>query len=414
MMEDVKKLASECLNCVNKPCMKGCPLNNDIPEFIKCIKNDDIKGAFMILQETTPLGALCGRICPHENQCQGSCIKNRLNSPVSIGALEAYVFDYALNNNYSFSMEDNKINKKVAIIGGGPAGLSCAYFLRKNGVDVTIYEKHNYLGGLLVHGIPDFRLDKELVRKNIKMILDMGINVKYEMELGRNLDISELENEYDAIFIGIGANESRKINIDGITLDGVYWGNELLESGSKIDYNGKNVVVNGGGNTAIDVARIAKKSGAKKVTIIYRRNKEVMPALKCEVEDAINDGIEFIFNANIVKVIGSDKVNKIEFVRTNIREKDGESVIEDIKDSNQYIDTDYLIMAIGSKQSDMALNDLMLEKNSSDKILIDEESRTSRDKIYAGGDACISNGTVAKAMRDGKNAAYSIISLLKN
>ena len=269
-MEEIQEKANYCLNCKVKPCsLKGCPLNNNIPDFIKEIKEENYKEAYKILCQTTVLPGVCGRICPHMKQCQGSCVRGIKGEPVNIGDLEAFVFDKAIEENLKLKdYMPQKINeklksKKVAIIGGGPAGLTCSAFLAKEGIQVTIFEKYNYLGGILVHGIPNFRLDKNVVENTVKQILDLGVQVKYEMELGKNLKLEELENKFDAIFLCIGANKSGKMGVEGENLIGVFGGNELLEFNTHPNYTGKIVSVIGGGNVAMDCARTIKKLRSK-------------------------------------------------------------------------------------------------------------------------------------------------------
>ena len=273
---EIQEKSDYCLNCKLKPCsIKGCPLNNNIPEFIKQIKEKEYKKAYEILSETTVLQGICGRICPHKKQCQGSCVRGIKGEPVSIGDLEAFIGDYSIENNLKIKKEIDKkmLNKKVAIVGGGPSGLTCAAFLARNGVSVTIYERKEFLGGLLVYGIPDFRLSKDIVKNTIDKIIELGIDVKYNKELGKNLTLEELTKEYDYVYLAFGANVSSKMGIEGENLPGVYGGNELLENNSHPDYEGKTVIVNGGGNVAIDVARTVNRKGAKKVIIVYRRAK---------------------------------------------------------------------------------------------------------------------------------------------
>ena len=269
-MEEIQEKAKYCLNCKVKPCsLKGCPLNNNIPDFIKEIKEENYKEAYKILCQTTVLPGVCGRICPHMKQCQGSCVRGIKGEPVNIGDLEAFVFDKAIEENLKLKdYMPQKINeelksKKVAIIGGGPAGLTCSAFLAKEGIQVTIFEKYNYLGGILVHGIPNFRLDQNVVENTVKQILDLGVQVEYEMELGKNLKLEELENQFDAIFLCIGANKSGKMGVEGESLKGVFGGNELLEFNTHPNYTGKIVSVIGGGNVAMDCARTIKKLRSK-------------------------------------------------------------------------------------------------------------------------------------------------------
>ena len=269
-MEEIQEKANYCLNCKVKPCsLKGCPLNNNIPDFIKKIKEENYKEAYKILCQTTVLPGVCGRICPHMKQCQGSCVRGIKGEPVNIGDLEAFVFDKAIEENLKLKdympqkTNEELKSKKVAIIGGGPAGLTCSAFLAKEGIQVTIFEKYNYLGGILVHGIPNFRLDQNVVENTVKQILDLGVQVEYEMELGKNLKLEELENQFDAIFLCIGANKSGKMGVEGENLNGVFGGNELLEFNTHPNYRGKIVSVIGGGNVAMDCARTIKKLRSK-------------------------------------------------------------------------------------------------------------------------------------------------------
>lgn len=404
-----------CESCVTKPCQIGCPLNNDITGFIKCIKEEKYKEAYEILSKTTVLPALCGRICPHMSQCQGSCVKGVSYEPVEIGKLEAFIGDLALE--YGWKIETpNQLRKKVAVIGGGPAGLTCAAFLRRNGIAVTLYEKYDYLGGIMVHGIPEFRLPKDLVKKVTDGIIDLGINVEYNKELGKNIYLEDLKKQYDAIFIGIGANISSKMNIPGEELNGVFGGNELLEHNIPIDYTDKTVIVSGGGNVAMDVCRTAKQKGAKKVYVVYRRSEKEMPAEKKEVEEAKEEGIEFIFQNNILQILGNDKVTGIELIKTELVQKEGETRLSpvNIEGSNYTIDCDYVMMAVGSHPEEEIVNNLNLELDKRGKIVISKNGETSNEKIFSGGDVAGSRGTVAGASRAGRDAAYQIISYLSD
>lgn len=413
-IESIKEKSNYCLNCKVKPCsIKGCPLNNNIPEFIKCVKEEDYKKAYEILLETTVLQPICGRICPHKKQCQGSCVRGVKGNPVSIGDLEAFIGDVALKEGYKIPKSDKKINKKVAIIGGGPAGLTCAAFLAREGIDVTIYEKYSYLGGILVHGIPEFRLPKSIVKQTIDKILELGIKVKYNQEFEKDFSLKDLENTYDAIFLSFGANISSKMNVEGEELEGVYGGNELLEHGNHPEYKGKNVAIIGGGNVAIDCARTINKLGAKSVKVIYRRAEKQMPAEEKEVKDAKEEGIEFLFQNNIVKIIGNNKVEKLELIKTELVKKEGEDreVPVNIDKSNYNIDIDYVIMALGSHPEEF-VNNLKLDLNKRGYISIDENKKTSNGKIYAGGDLAGEKGTVAWAAKSGRDAAKSILNNL--
>ena len=417
--QEIKEKANYCLNCPVKPCsQKGCPLNNNIPGFIKEIKEKNYKKAYEILSETTVLEAVCGRICPHQKQCEGSCVRGIKSTPVNIGDLEAFIGDIAIKENYKIAEINNKNNenknKKIAVIGGGPAGLTASAFLLKEGYSVTLYEKYNYLGGLLVHGIPEFRLPKEIVKNTVQKIIDLGLEVKYGMELGKNLFLNELEKNYDAIFLAFGANISTKMGVEGEELEGVYGGNQLLEYKNHPDYTNKKVAVIGGGNVAMDCARTIKRLGAKEVKVIYRRAEEQMPAEVKEIAEAKEEGIEFLFQNNIVKIIGKDKVEKVELIKTELIQKEGETrkVPVNIPNSNYIIDIDYIVMALGSMPEDI-VNNLGLELNKWGYIQIDEKNRTSNPKVFAGGDLAGAKGTVAWAARSGRDAANSIIEYLK-
>lgn len=420
-MENIKGRAQYCLSCPKKPCSNTCPLNNDTAGFITLIKNEKYKEAYELLCKTTVLHAICGRICPHTKQCQKSCVRGIKGEPVDIGNLEAFVGDLAIKNNWGIPRRNNSANRKIAVVGGGPAGLTCAAFLAQNGYQVTIYEKHEKLGGILSYGIPKFRLDKEIVNQTIKKILELGIKVKTNVELSvkskeNGVTIAELENEYDAIFLGIGANISTKMKIEGEELQGVYGGNELLEKGIHPDYTGKNVAVIGGGNVAMDTARTIKRLGAQSVTIIYRRAEEQMPAEKKEVREAKEEGIEFLFQTNILKILGDKNVKQIECIKTELVQKEGETRLSpiNIENSNYLMDIDYVVMALGSSPEIAITSRLNINVDRKGRVEVNENNQTSNLKIFAGGDLTGGPGTVAWAARSGRDAAENIIKFLES
>lgn len=412
-MNNVIDKANYCLGCINKPCQKGCPLNNDTAGFIKLIKEEQYEEAYKLLSKTTILQSICGRICPHQKQCEGKCIRAYKGEPVSIGTLEAYIGDLAIKNNWQFTEELKERKERVAIIGSGPAGLTCAAFLRSQGIQVTIYEKHNYLGGLLRHGIPEFRLSKSILDDTINKILSLGIEVKLNQELGKNLTIEQLEKAYDAIYIAIGANISSNMNIEGENLNGVYGGNELLESQNYPELKNKTVIVNGGGNVAMDVARTLNKLGAT-IKIVYRRSENEMPAELKEIKEAKEEGIEFILQTNILKINGQDQVKSIECIKTELVSVENERPKpQNIEGTNHIIDCDYIIMAIGGQPEEQIVKKLNIELDSKNRIITNANNQTSNPKIFAGGDITGTPSTVAYAARSGRDASINIIKYLE-
>ena len=414
-MQEIKELLNNCESCVTKPCQVGCPLLNDTTGFMKLMKEEKYKEAYELLCQTTVLSPICGRICPHTKQCQGNCVKRISFEAVQIGKLEAFIGDLAIKNNWDIpKFTDEKNGKKVAIIGGGPAGLTCAAFLARNGFEVTIYEKHRALGGVIEHGIPEFRLEREILESTINKILNLGVDVEYNKELGKDFTLDELESKYDAIFLSFGKNISSKMGIEGEEIAGVFGGNELLEYKIYPDFKGKKVAVIGGGNVAMDTCRTVKRLGAKTVTVIYRRSEEEMPAEKVEIEDAKKDGVEFLFQTNILKIIGEDKVKQIECIKTNLIQKPGETrkVPVNIENSNYTLDMDYVVMAVGSQTDEELVNSLNIELTKKGTIAVDSNYKTSREKVFAGGDLAGAKGTVAWAARTGRDAAKKITEYL--
>lgn len=405
------ELANECFGCPTKPCQKGCPLENDTTGFIALVKEQKYKEAFELLSNTTVFMPICGRVCPHTRQCQGKCIRAIKSDAVKIGNMEAFIGDLALKNNWKFPVAEEEKDYKVAIVGGGPAGLTCAQFLRRAGIQVTIFEKYNYLGGILNHGIPQFRLDKVMLNKWIDKILESGIKIEYGKELGLNVLISELEQNFDKVVLALGANVSTKMGIPGEDLDGVYGGNEFLEKTPTIDVKGKTIVVSGGGNVAMDVSRSIKRSGAKHVYVVYRRSEKEMPAEQKEIEEARADGVEFLFQNNILQVIGENKVEAIECIKTELVQKEGDSRLSpvNIEGSNYNIKCDYVMMAIGSKAEESVVSKIGVELDRKGKIIVDESGKTSNKNMYACGDIANNMGTVAYAARAGRNVAGAIL-----
>ena len=411
MNKNIKKEIDKCLNCKNTPCKYGCPLGNDIPKFIKYMKEENYQKAYFILSKTTVLSPICGLICPKDIQCERMCIKVLSNKHVKIGSIEANLGKYSLDNNYKI-YSPKKTHHHVLVIGSGPSGITCAAFLRRNGIKVTIVEKHDYLGGLLVHGIPDFRLNKNLVKRVMNSIVNLGIDVIYNKELGTDFKISDVIDKYDAIFIGIGANISNNLNLDNENLENIYGANELLENNLNLNLNKKKVIVYGCGNTAMDVARKLKRLGAN-VTIIYRKDINHMSASNKEYMDTLNDKVKFLFNTKIIKINGNDKIDNIEVIKTKFIKDNNKETLIDINNSNYSIKCDYLIKAIGSSPDINIINNLNLDLDEKGLIDIDGNGQTSNPKIFSGGDVAGVKRTVAWASRSGRNAAYKIIEYLK-
>lgn len=421
--------AKRCLNCKHKPCVSGCPVNVQIPEFISLVAEGKFEEAYHKVKETNSLPAICGRVCPQETQCEEKCVRAIKGESVGIGRLERFVADWYMANKGKENIENIKIektNKKVAIIGAGPAGLTCAGDLAKMGYDVTIFEAFHTPGGVLVYGIPEFRLPKELVKKEIDTIKDLGVDIKTNMVIGKVFTLEELkEAGFEAIFIGTGAGLPSFMNIPGENLNGVYSANEFLTRINLMkayrfpDYDtpirvGKNVAVVGGGNVAMDAARSAKRLGAENVYIVYRRSEKEMPARIEEIHHAKEEGIIFKLLTNPTKIIGTEDgwVKAIECVRMELGEPDnsGRRRPVVIKGSEHIIDVETIIIAIGQSPNPLIKSTTPgLETQKWGGIVVDEETgATSIEGVYAGGDAVTGAATVILAMGAGKKAAAAI------
>lgn len=417
--------ATRCINCKNKPCMSGCPVCVRIPEFIAQVAEGNFEEAYKIITSTNGLPAICGRVCPQENQCEGKCIRGIKGEPVAIGRLERFVADYhmAHSNDGAVKPESNGI--KVAVIGAGPAGLTCAGDLAKLGYEVTIFEAFHKAGGVLVYGIPEFRLPKDIVQKEVENLEALGVKIETNMVIGRVISIDEImEMGFKAVFIGSGAGLPSFMGIEGEALIGVYSANEYLTRANLMkayldDYdtpviNSKNVAVVGGGNVAMDAARTALRLGAENVYIVYRRGMEELPARNEEIEHAEEEGIIFKTLHNPVKIKGDEngRVSKMECVKMELGEPDasGRRRPIAIEGSNFDIDVDTVIMSIGTSPNPLLRTTTEgLEANKWGCLVVNEDTlETTRENVYAGGDAVTGAATVILAMGAGKHAAQSI------
>ena len=420
--------AERCLNCKNKPCMTGCPVMVRIPDFIAKVREGDFEGAYQIIAESSSLPAVCGRVCPQENQCEKLCVRGIKGEPVAIGRLERFVADYHNANCKEKATRPQSNGKKVAVIGSGPSGLTCAGDLAKKGYEVTVFEAFHMAGGVLVYGIPEFRLPKSIVQKEIDTLKELGVKIETNMVIGKVLSIDELIEEYDfkAVFIGTGAGLPKFMNISGENLNGVYSANEFLTrinlmKAYKEDANtpikhGKKVVVVGGGNVAMDAARCAKRLGGD-VHIVYRRTLNELPARKEEVEHAMEEGIIFDLLTNPVKINGDENgwASSITCVKMELGEPDasGRSRPVEIKGSEFDIEADVVIMALGTSPNPLIKRTTKgLEVNNRGGIVTDEKGLTSVQTVYAGGDAVTGAATVILAMGAGKTAAKAIDEML--
>lgn len=417
--------ANRCINCKHKPCVSGCPVNVNIPEFIQQVVKGDFKEAYNIITGTNSLPAVCGRVCPQESQCEAVCVRGIKGEPVGIGRLERFVADWHMTNINEEIVKPVSNGHKVAVVGAGPSGLACAGDLARKGYEVTVFEAFHTAGGVLIYGIPEFRLPKKIVEDEINTIKQLGVEIKTNMVIGKVLSVDELmEMGFEAVFIGSGAGTPSFMKIEGESLIGVYSANEYLtrinlmkayQSGYDTPIRkSKSVAIVGGGNVAMDAARSAKRLGAEKVYIVYRRSEEEMPARLEEVHHAKEEGIILELLTNPVRIIGDEKsqVTGMECIKMELGEPDasGRRRPQPIAGSNYILDVDTVIMSIGTSPNPLIRTTTEgLEANKWGCLVVNEETmQTTREGIYAGGDAVTGAATVILAMGAGKVAAKSI------
>ena len=416
--------AKRCLNCRNMPCVSGCPVRIHIPAFIAKVAEGDFEGAYRVISEASSLPAVCGRVCPQETQCESKCVRRIKGESVGIGRLERFVADYHMKHSEEKVAEPKKNGHRVAVIGSGPASLACAGDLAKRGFDVTVFEALHTPGGVLVYGIPEFRLPKEIVRREIDGLRELGVDIECNMVIGKILSIDELEERgYEAVFIGTGAGLPKFMNIPGENLPGVLSANEFLtrvnlmkayreDSDTPIRRSSRVAVV-GGGNVAMDAARCALRLGAKEVSIVYRRSEAELPARREEVEHAKEEGIVFRFLTNPTEILAGEDgtVGALKCVEMELGEADASGRRRPVtkEGSDFVIEADTVIMALGTSPNPLIKSTTEgLETQKWGGIVADEHGLTSRENVYAGGDAVTGAATVILAMGAGKAAAQAI------
>lgn len=411
---DIENKANRCLSCKKPMCKIGCPISTSIPEFIEKVKEKDYKSAYELLQENNIMSEICSRICPVEQQCMSKCVRGIKEEPVQINFLEKFINDWAKENNIKYEYKvQNEIDRKVAIIGSGPAGIACSVELAKAGInDITIFEKEEKCGGILEYGIPDFRLSKDFVVNIVEKLKKLGIKIENNITFGKDITLETLKKQgYTEIFIGTGATITSTYKLSDCETVNIYKADEFLKSyntGRPVQNLGKCVVI-GGGNVALDSARVAARTTAKEVYILYRRNEELMPACKSELEDALEDGIKIMYQTKVTSAnVENGKLKSVNCIKTKI---ENEKAV-DIENSEFVFEADTVIFAIGSKVDNSFFENLGISLNNG-LIEVNGEYKTNIENIYAGGDLVETKSSVCRAIATGKKAAKAIIDKIK-
>ncbi|MCQ8903105.1 MAG: NADPH-dependent glutamate synthase [Methanothrix sp.] len=423
--EDALREAERCLGCKKPGCVEGCPVGVEIPQFIDALRRGDADGALRIIKRKNSLPGICGRVCPQEEQCESSCVLSRNGEPVAIGRLERYAADFG---HYSREVREGTKGKSIAVVGSGPAGLTCAADLALMGYEVTIFEALHEAGGVLTYGIPEFRLPKSIVNKEVDYVRSLGVRIELDSVVGRTVKVQDLLRRYDAIFLGIGAGAPRFLNIPGENLGGIYSANEYLtrinlmkayrfpEFDTPIN-RGRKVAVVGGGNVAMDAARSALRLGADEVHIVYRRSEAEMPARLEEIENAKEEGVIFDFLTNPIGFKGEGMVRAMECIRMELGEPDASGRRRPVerKGSEFSMEIDTAIIAIGTIPNPLVLRSIPgLRRTRWGTVDVDERGRTSIERVWAGGDIATGSATVISAMGAGKRAASDIDSWFRD
>ena len=427
---DAASQSDRCIQCGDPFCLNKCPLHNYIPQWLKSIAEKDLEFAFKLSNEPSPFPEVMGRVCPHDRLCEGDCTLNDGHGAITIGSIETHITEEGFRAGLTPDFPGVTTDKKVAVIGSGPAGLSAATYLLRSGIDVTMYERADRAGGLLTYGIPNFKLDKKVVDRRVKLLEDAGMKVVLNCEVGKDIDFEEIANNNDAIFVGVGATKAKHASLSGENASNVYAAMDYLTNiqkkhfsqtyEKKFDFKDLNVVVVGGGDTAMDCLRTAKREGAKSVTCLYRRDEHNMPGSKKEYKNAMEEGVDFTFLVSPKEIIlnESGSAVAVEVIKTTLgaKNEDGRQRMEEVKGSEYRVNADVVIMSLGFDPVVPAfLAENGIETNSWGGIIIDEETHeTTTAGIYAGGDCFRGADLVVTAAYDGREAARSIIeSLLK-
>ncbi len=424
---DASQQSERCIQCGDPFCLNKCPLHNYIPQWLKSIAEKDLEFAFKLSNEPSPFPEVMGRVCPHDRLCEGDCTLNDGHGAITIGSIETYITEEGFKQGFKPEFPGVSIDKKVAIIGSGPAGLSAATYLLRSGFGVSMYERSDKAGGLLTYGIPNFKLDKKVVERRVKLLIEAGMDLHVECEVGKDISFEEIANTHDAIFLGIGATAAKGAGISGESAENVYMSMDYLTAiqrknfgksyDKKFDFKDIDVVVIGGGDTAMDCVRTAKREGAKSVTCLYRRDAHNMPGSQKEYKNAMEEGVDFTFYASPKEIIVGEngQAVAVNMIKTILGAKDesGRQRMEEVKGSEFQVKADVVIMALGfDPQAPAFFAENGIETNSWGGVVIDKNHQTSTSGIYAGGDCYRGADLVVTAAYDGREAARSIIKSL--